>query len=51
MLVANGIPLPIDVADAEDVAEMLVATRRAVPYELWASDPDDRVRAELDRIF
>lgn len=51
MLGLNGVRLPVELADAEDMAEALVAMKRAIPYKVWSLDPVDVQLAELDKLF
>lgn len=50
-LLANGVPFPIARSEAEDVAEYLVAMKRAIPYHAWMIDPSEAERTALDRLF
>lgn len=51
MLLANGVRPPIELADAEDAVEVLVALKRALPYSIWCRDPVDVELDRLDALF
>lgn len=48
-LLANGVSLPLPIDVATDVAEMLVATHRAVPMSKWVDHFIAKGRADRER--
>jgi hypothetical protein len=51
MLAANGVTAPIELSLAVQVADALVAMRRAIPYPKWSDEPGRDDVSWMDSIY